>query len=130
MTKAIELRDVSYKINGKIILEDISLCVRERDFLCIIGPNGGGKTTLLKIILGLLKPSSGDVRVLGTLPEEARRFVGYVPQEPPFDMRFPINVFRVILLARYPGVFRRFSREDEKKVLEVMGALGIEHLKN
>jgi|Deesub1362A_J573_1020465.scaffolds.fasta_scaffold00380_11 zinc transport system ATP-binding protein len=128
--EVVKLRNVSYSVNDRIILEDINLSVKERDFLAIIGPNGAGKTTLLKIILGLLDPSEGEVRVFGEIPKKVRKQIGYVPQQPPFDLNFPISVFKATLLARYPGVFRGFERDDERKVLEVLELLNISKLRD
>ena len=85
------------------VLEDVSLRVERGEVLSILGPNGGGKTTLLKIILGLLQPDSGSVRVLGQAPERARGRVGYVPQGHGFDGEFPIRVIDVALMGRMRG---------------------------
>ena len=82
------------------VLEDVNLSVRELDFLGIIGPNGGGKTTLLKVILGLLPPHRGEVKVLGLPPKQGRKFIGYVPQSVDFDRSFPISVRQVVLMGR------------------------------
>ncbi len=82
------------------VLCDVSLSVRQNDFLGVIGPNGGGKSTLLKIILGLCTPQSGTVRVLGTSVEKARKHIGYVPQHANFDKSVPVNVLDVVLMGR------------------------------
>jgi zinc transport system ATP-binding protein len=86
------------------------------EFMGLVGPNAGGKSTLLKLILGLLRPQSGRIRVLGAAPEEARRRVGYVPQYPSFQRDFPISVEQVVLLGRLGstpslGWYRRADRE-------------------
>ncbi len=103
-------------------LEAINLSIKANDFLGIIGPNGGGKTTLLKVILGLIKPSRGKVTVLGTSPERARKHIGYISQFNLFDHDFPISVFEVVLMGRYnkSGLLRRFSEEDRKAAIEVL----------
>ena len=75
-TKAVELKDISIKFNELSVLHDINLTIKENDFMAIIGPNGGGKSTLLKIILGLLKPDTGEVRIFGRKPEDAQRYNG------------------------------------------------------
>ncbi|MGF1615196.1 MAG: metal ABC transporter ATP-binding protein [Gammaproteobacteria bacterium] len=90
----------SYPSSRNLVLEDVSLRVQSGEFLGIVGPNGGGKTTLLKLILGLLEPSRGRVMVQGSLPALARRQVGYVPQATTFSRDFPISVQEVVLLGR------------------------------
>ena len=93
------LRDVFFSYDGSNVLENATLTIAERDFTCIVGPNGGGKTTLLRIILGLLKPQSGTVEVLGTTPEAARPRIGYMPQYLLFDPKFPVTVRDVVLMG-------------------------------
>lgn len=90
----IELESVSCLLSGRTVLDEVDLKVREGDLYAVIGPNGGGKTTLLKVILGLLPASSGTVRVFGTDPRKARSRIGYVPQYRTFDFRYPITVER------------------------------------
>lgn len=104
------------------VLEAISLSIKSNDFLGIIGPNGGGKTTLLKVILGLIKPSRGKVTVLGTSPERGRKHIGYISQFNLFDHDFPISVFEVVLMGRYnkAGLFQHYSEEDRKAAAEAL----------
>ncbi|UCD74354.1 MAG: ATP-binding cassette domain-containing protein [Phycisphaerales bacterium] len=85
---------------GEPALEDVSLRVDARDFLGIIGPNGGGKTTLLLLILGLLKPQRGSVKVFGLPPAQGRRRIGYVPQHAGIDLSAPASVLDVVLTGR------------------------------
>lgn len=98
----LDLEHVSFSYPGgsSAILEDVSLSVQPGEFLGIVGPNGGGKTTLLKLILGLLEPSSGRVTVNGRNPALARRQIGYVPQTATFLRDFPICVQEAVLLGR------------------------------
>jgi zinc transport system ATP-binding protein len=97
---AIELDDVTFGYGGDPVLEGVTLAVEEREFLALIGPNGGGKTTLLKLILGLETPARGLVRVLGESPAKARARVGYVPQHTSLPRDFPITVEDVVLMGR------------------------------
>ena len=105
MSPVIELRDVSFNYREAPVLEHIDLSVDEREFLGIVGPNAGGKSTLLKLILGLLRPRQGEIRVLGGTPAETRHQLGYVAQHPGFARDFPISVRQVVelgLLGRGP----------------------------
>lgn len=95
----IEISGVSASYNSHPVLEDINLTVHETDFIGLIGPNGGGKTTLLKVILGLLKPARGSVRIMGKTVEDGRCSVGYVPQVVEMDREFPIRVWEVVQMG-------------------------------
>ncbi|MCK9152470.1 metal ABC transporter ATP-binding protein [Methanobacterium alcaliphilum] len=126
----IVLKNINYVLNKNYILEDITISIKENDFLAIIGPNGGGKSTLLQIILGLIKPTSGYVEVLGESPEKSRNFVGYLPQHTHFETDFPINVFETVLMGRYKDVFKGYNENDKKIVLKWLENLDIHHLKD
>ena len=97
--KVIEIEKVCFAYNSELVLEDVNLTISEKEFVCVVGPNGGGKTTLLKIILGLLEPTSGTVRVLGEPPVKARKRIGYVPQYAQFDPQFPVTVMDVVMMG-------------------------------
>jgi len=116
------LENVWVHYDGLTALEGVNLSVKKGDFLGIIGPNGGGKTTLLKVILGLTKPSRGKVSVLGEPPERARRFIGYVPQYSPFTRDFPASVWDVVLMGRlgHRGRFKRYTDEDKQIAAEAL----------
>ncbi len=98
------------------VLREVSLSVANTDFLGVIGPNGGGKSTLLKIILGLCTPQRGSVKVLGMSAEKARKHIGYVPQHANLDKTVPVNVLDVVLMGRLGmsswGWF--YSRRDQE----------------
>lgn len=117
MKPVIELKDVSFAYDiGPPALEHVSLAVREGEFLGLVGPNGGGKSTLLKLVLGLFRPGSGEVRVAGGTPQESRRVIGYVPQYARFARDFPISVEETVLLGRLGttrllGGYRAADRE-------------------
>lgn len=104
----IELQDVSFSYGAAPVLERVNLQVKEGEFLGIVGPNAGGKSTLLKLILGLLKPQSGRIRIVGRRPMEASRMLGYVPQYPSFPRDFPITVEQAVLLGRI-GAYKKRS---------------------
>ena len=125
---AIELTDVSLSYNGVPVLEDVSFRVERGEFLSMVGPNGGGKTTLLKLILGLLKPNSGKVRVFGATPEKSRHHMGYMPQHTQFDPQFPVSVLDVVLMGnlglRRSGPYTRKDREEACRVLDKVDMCG------
>ena len=125
--EVVKLEGVWVQYNGVPILEGINLAIEQDDFLGIIGPNGGGKTTLLKVILGLISPSRGKVSVLGKPPEKSRSNIGYVPQHNLFDRDFPINVWDVVLMGRYgkSGLFRRYSSEDRRATQDALQTVGM-----
>ena len=90
-TPIVEISNVTFAYNGETVLRDVSFDIRDGDFIAMIGPNGGGKTTLLKLILGLLKPDRGAIRVMGQSARKASPSIGYVPQDVNINRRFPIR---------------------------------------
>ena len=132
MKLALEITNLNVYFGEDCALEDISLNVEEKEFLGIIGPNGGGKTTLLKAILGLVQPRSGTIRIFGETGDAARRNIGYVPQFSRFDRRFPISVEEVVLMGRMTGRnpwLVRYDSRDRRMVDELLGRLDIADLK-
>lgn len=123
MENALEINGISLALGETEVLKDVDLRLSKGDFLGIVGPNGGGKTTILKIILGLQDPDRGEVKVFGKEPKKSRDRVSYVPQHTDFDSQFPINVWNVVLMGRVGklGLKPFFSEEDKeiaKKALE------------
>lgn len=117
------------------VLEDIDLNVEKGEFVGLVGPNGGGKTTLLRCVLGLVPASGGQVRVFGGAPDSrsARRRLAYVPQHAVHvDTRFPATAFETAMMGRIGqrGVFRRLRAKDQELVLEAMEEVGVAHLAN
>mgnify|MGYP001236532451 CR=1 FL=1 len=117
---AVCLRNVSFSYNRVPVLEDVNIDIPANEFCSIVGPNGGGKTTLLKIILGAVQPDTGEVRVLGENPLRARRWIGYMPQYTRYDPHFPVTVLDVVLMGRLgaDGVnafFGWYGREDREE---------------
>jgi zinc transport system ATP-binding protein len=110
------------------VLEDINLELVSGDFLGLIGPNGGGKSTLLKAILGLIKPDRGSIALFGLPPAAARSRVGYMPQKTVFDRSFPVNVLDVVLMGRYSrrGLMHRYGSADRQAALKALGAVGMQ----
>lgn len=123
---AVQMEHVSLEYNKIPILSDINLTIDEKEFVAVIGPNGGGKTTLLKMILGLVKPDKGIVKVLGKSPQNARPRIGYLPQHSNFDPAFPMNVFECVLMGRYRGLFKNYSVEDKDAVLKALRTVKME----
>ena len=110
----VEVQDLFFSYNGTPVLRDVNFTMGKGDFVAIIGPNGGGKTTLLKLMLGLLKPQRGNIRVFGQPPKEVAPRIGYVPQDIHVNKGFPISVLHTVLIGRLRGGggWRRFSGED------------------
>ena len=131
MGKLIELRDITAGYGEKIVLREVTLNVWQGDFLGIIGPNGGGKTTLLKVILGLLPPTKGSVRFYNKEEEEIPSLkIGYLPQINMIDKRFPISVREVVTsgLSAEKPLLRRFNSTQRSRVNEVIAQMGLEDL--
>ncbi len=128
--KAVYVKDLWFSYNREFVFKGASLEIEEGDFASVIGPNGGGKTTLMRICLGLLKPQKGVVKILGGFPEETRREVGYVPQDLNVSLSFPISVLEVVLTGLLPTkrMGERFSSYDKSRALEVLDNMGIASL--
>jgi zinc transport system ATP-binding protein len=118
----IEINHLDFSYNGETVLEDVNLTVRQKDFVAIIGPNGGGKTTLLKLVLGLLTPVEGTVRVDGKYPQEASPCVGYVPQDVHTNRSFPITAIDVVLMGKLDPQ-QRLSRRSAANRRDALAAL-------
>ena len=131
MGKILEIKNVSAGYEDEIILRDIDLTVNENDFIGIIGPNGGGKTTLLKVILGLIRPYQGTVNFFEGNQVKSETSIGYLPQINQIDRQFPITVINVVLsgLMSKEGIFGRYSGNQKKLAEELLGLLGILNLK-
>jgi zinc transport system ATP-binding protein len=123
----LEMRDVWLSLRRMPVLEAVDLQLAKGDFLAIIGPNGGGKSVLLNVILGLLTPDRGVVKVFGMSPKKARGQVAYVPQYPRFDPTFPIRVIDVVLMGRLRGSLLggSFSQEDCQRAHAALAEMGL-----
>lgn len=127
----IECQDVSFAYNNDLVIDSASFEIDNREFVCIVGPNGGGKTTLLKLLLGILKPKSGSIRVFGKKVGKCPHSVAYVPQFIHFDPQFPITVLEVALMGRL-GHSRlgQYSDTDKKKAVAALESMEVSHLKD
>ncbi|HUG99434.1 MAG TPA: ATP-binding cassette domain-containing protein [Gammaproteobacteria bacterium] len=116
MTASLSFQDVSFGYgDGPDVVENVTLEIGPQELIGLIGPNGGGKSTLLKLAAGLLRPRRGMVQVFGRAPHEARDEIGYVPQFALFPRQFPITVAQAVLLGRLGGGFGlRWSAADRK----------------
>ncbi len=119
---AIKLEGVYFGYEQRLILTDVQLDIRPLDTICIVGPNGGGKTTLIKLMLGLLTPDRGTIKIFGQKPKNARLRMGYVAQHTNFDSQFPISVKDVVCMGRLghsiTGHYTARDREAVEKALE------------
>lgn len=130
MDKLIELENITAGYGNKTVLRNVSLTVWKNDFLGIIGPNGGGKTTLLKVILGLLAPFSGSICFYQDGKRVPSLKIGYLPQLNNIDKKFPISVREVVTsgLAAQKPLFRPFNAAQKERVEEVIRKMGLEEL--
>lgn len=129
----LQIKDLSVGYNtSQPILHDVNLNVYKNDFLGIIGPNGGGKTTLLKTILGLLKPMKGSIFYFNNAKRIDHINIGYLPQINQIDKKFPISVFDVILsgLTAQKKIFNYYSSQQKQQAKDVAKRMGLENLMN
>jgi len=122
-TAVIDFENVSFAYEaGKDIIRDATFSLDRGDSVSVIGPNGGGKSTLLKLILALIEPQKGRIQVLGKSPAQARMEIGYMPQYLNFDAKFPITALDVVLMGRLGlaglGPFRKNDKEKAKEALD------------
>ena len=131
MTKqVVEFDNVSFGYSGAVpVLSDVSFSIERNHSVCIVGPNGGGKSTLIKLILGLLEPDEGKIGVLGGEPEDARTRIGYMPQYIRYDQSFPVSVMDVALMGRIGKSAHVFySQGDKSATLEALDEMGVADL--
>jgi zinc transport system ATP-binding protein len=125
-TPAIAIENLSFGYDGTPILVDVNLEISPFDSLCIVGPNGGGKTTLMKLVIGLLQPDHGTIRIFGKKPEDAYTLIGYVPQYAQYDKQFPISVKEVVCMGRLGSSFSgRYSKEDREQTSRALREVGM-----
>lgn len=126
----VSIRDLSFSYGNRLILRDVSLDINQGEFIAMIGPNGGGKSTLLKLILGLLKPSGGHIHILGNGTGKAVHRIGYVPQDVTINRNFPVTAMDVVLMGRLsPGRrWSRYSARDRSEALAALDQMGMAHV--
>lgn len=126
----IQLEHICAAYDRKHVLEEVNLTIYENDFLGVIGPNGGGKTTLIKIILGLLHPISGKIHFYREGKEVPEISMGYLPQYNSIDKKFPISVYDVVLsgLNKQKSLFHSFTTEQHEQVRTTIARMGLEGL--
>lgn len=132
LANAIKIEDLDVYYGDFCVLNKINLVVEKDDFLGIIGPNGGGKTTLLRVILGLLEPSAGSVRIFDRIPHQMKGQIGFVPQLSRLKRNFPVSVKEVVLMGRLSprtGLFHVYSQRDKEVATLFMKKLDVYHLK-
>ncbi len=129
MKKQIEVKNLSFSYHDNTILDAITLTINEGDYVAIIGPNGGGKTTFVKLLLGLREPTNGTIMIENKAPKQARHTIGYLPQYVNFNMDMPINVLDIVLQGRMQKEKLFYTKEDRKIALTQLEKMGVYHLK-
>ena len=132
MNTIIQINGVSAGYEGKNVLSKVDLKVYERDFLGIIGPNGGGKTTLIKCILGLHQPNEGSIRFYKAGKEVSEINMGYLPQYNTIDRKFPISVYEVVLsgLSKQKSLLSGYNAKHHEQTRRIIARMGLEGLEN
>jgi len=130
-----DVKNLSFEVRGQKILSNISFEVYNGEYIAIIGPNGGGKTTLIRLLLGLEKPSAGEIKIFGKKLANFKEWykIGYVPQRASLvDENFPATVEDIVKMGRTArrGIFANFSKEDKEYVKDAMVKMDILHLKD
>ena len=123
---AIRIREVDFSYDTAPVLSDVDFSIYPLDTVCIVGPNGGGKTTLVKLILGLLTPDRGTIRIYGNSPVLERRRIGYVPQYAHYDARFPISVLEVVCMGRLgSSISGHYNTIDKQQALSALASVNL-----
>lgn len=131
MKKLIELKEITTGYDDEVILKGVNFTIYEKDFIGIIGPNGGGKTTLIKTMLGLLKPLSGEIKYYREGLDQMSR-IGYLPQSFEMDRKFPISVKDVVLsgLMNKKNLVFKYSKAEKELAHQLLAEMGLEGLWN
>lgn len=127
MSHPIQIENLNFSYGPVSVLENTNVCIQDKEFISVVGPNGGGKTTLLKIILGLLDPQSGSVKVFGKTPEIGRKQIGYLPQYTSLDSKFPVTALDAVLMGRL-GITHKlgfYTKADHSIANEMLNRVGL-----
>jgi zinc transport system ATP-binding protein len=132
MQNDIQINHLYFSYDGATVLEDVNLSYNKNEFLAIIGPNGGGKSTLLKMMIGLLEPERGEVLLFGEKPLQVSHEIAYVPQDTIANKDFPIKVMDVVLMGRLSKskAFATYSKEDREIALRMLERVGMKGFEN
>ncbi|WP_372806455.1 metal ABC transporter ATP-binding protein [Pontiella sp.] len=126
----VQIDNLDFAYGPVSVLENASLSLGDHEFVSVVGPNGGGKTTLLKILLGLLEPTRGSVKIYGKNPVAGRKWIGYLPQHSNLDSKFPVTALDVVLMGRL-GKTRSlgfYTKSDREVARETLARVGLEKL--
>lgn len=130
----IEIDRVCFSYITEEVIKDVSLQIHKGDYVGIVGPNGGGKTTLLKLMLGLLEPEHGKIKLFGTDIKDFKDWprIGYVPQRTHIDANYPITVEEMVAMGRFGkrGLFRFPTKEDKEKTIQALRQVEMQNYKN
>jgi zinc transport system ATP-binding protein len=128
----IDIKNLWFSFDGEQVLQDVNFTLYHKEFLAMIGPNGGGKTTLLKLMLGLFEADRGEIRVFGRPPKQVAHRIGYVPQDIHINKNFPISVLDVVLMGRLrSGISRSHYKKDDRITAQAaLGKVEMEQFKN
>lgn len=121
----IRVENVSFAYSNENIIENAHFHISEGSFISFVGPNGGGKSTMAKLLLGLLTPNKGHIEIFGKTPTAARGDIGYVPQYTNFDLSFPINIMDVILMGRLKHKKLFYNKKDKEEVIKALESVGL-----
>jgi len=128
----ISIQQLFFKYEKEFVLKDINLEVKKNDFLTILGPNGGGKSTLLKLILGINPLVQGDIQIFGNKIADEIPNIGYVPQNTNVNLNFPISVIEVVMMGQN-NIRKRFfgyKKDEKNKALEILGKVNMREFVN
>lgn len=132
--KIIDIQEICFSYSKEEVVKDVTLSIHKGDYIGIIGPNGGGKSTLIKLMLGVLKPTLGAIRLFGTSLEQFKDWykIGYVPQRTYVELNLPITVEEIVAMGRYGirGLFHLPTYDDKQKVLQALTHVDMLDYKN